>query len=114
MLFTSTNDNNDQPLCWCELKGKVIGGKKGKRCELPSANDNLGNLSDPEEKVFWAVFIPAITGDIKGDYRVIFKGDLVEDKDGNSVDANHLAPWLPDRRSGDGVEGGTFESWFTI
>ena len=33
------------------------------------------------------------------------------------VDANHLPPWFggaPDYRTGDGVEGGTFESWFML
>jgi DNA-binding beta-propeller fold protein YncE len=49
-----------------------------------------------------------------GEYRVILKGDLIRDELCRGVDANHLPPWLPERSSGDGVEGGTFESWFTI
>ena len=28
------------------------------------------------------------------------------------VDADHLPKWLPGRKSGDGIEGGTFASWF--
>jgi len=46
--------------------------------------------------------------------RVLLHGDLVSDKDGRAVDGNHLPPWLPKRRSGDGVEGGMFESWFEV
>lgn len=42
--------------------------------------------------------------------RVLLHGDLIADKDGRGVDGNHLPPWLPGRKSGDGVEGGLFES----
>jgi hypothetical protein len=32
-----------------------------------------------------------------------------------ALDANHMGPGLPQRcPTGDGIEGGTFESWFTI
>lgn len=46
--------------------------------------------------------------------RVILKGDLIQDEHHVGVDANHLPPWLPQRPTGDGVEGGTFESWLTV
>jgi competence ComEA-like helix-hairpin-helix protein len=46
--------------------------------------------------------------------RVVFKGDLVPDTEGRGVDANNLPFWLPDRPTGDGVEGGTMESYFTL
>jgi DNA-binding beta-propeller fold protein YncE len=46
--------------------------------------------------------------------RVVLKGDLIQDEHHLGVDANHLPPWLPQRPTGDGVEGGTFESWLTI
>jgi hypothetical protein len=41
-------------------------------------------------------------------------GDLIPDTNGNSVDGNHLAPYLPQRTTGDGIAGGLFESWFTV
>jgi hypothetical protein len=41
------------------------------------------------------------------------KGDFIRDERNVSVDANHLAPWLPNRLTGDRVAGGLFESWFT-
>jgi hypothetical protein len=52
--------------------------------------------------------------------RVLLHGDLIADQPpapgvaGRGVDGNHLPPWLPTRRSGDGIEGGLFESWFTV
>ena len=55
----------------------------------------------------------------KGLVRIRVKGDFIRGRHAvtgklHSVDADHLAPWLHGRRSGDGVEGGTFESWFTV
>jgi hypothetical protein len=58
-----------------------------------------------------------------GDYRVLLNGDFVEDVrfdpnqrpiPGKAVDADNLPTWVPNRRSGDQIEGGTFESWFTV
>ena len=40
-----------------------------------------------------------------------FNGRLLT---GGDLQADHLPEWLPKRKTGDGVEGGTFESWFTI
>jgi hypothetical protein len=47
-------------------------------------------------------------------FRVVLKGDFIRDVADKAVDADHLPLWLPKRASGDGVEGGTFESWFSI
>jgi hypothetical protein len=53
-----------------------------------------------------------------GDYRVVVKGDLIRDAAGSkkAVDANHMPPWFGSNnyKTGDGVAGGTFESWFTL
>ena len=47
--------------------------------------------------------------------RICLKGDFVRDtKKERALDGNHLPPWLPKRPTGDGIEGGTFESWFTL
>jgi hypothetical protein len=47
--------------------------------------------------------------------RVEVYGDLIRDEKGRGLDGNHLPPWLPAvSKTGDGVEGGLFESWFTI
>jgi hypothetical protein len=42
---------------------------------------------------------------------VTLRCDLIPDCRGRAVDGNHLRGTLP---SGDGVEGGTFESWFRV
>lgn len=47
---------------------------------------------------------------------VLVKGDFIRDNSAKQrgLDGNHLPPWVPARPSGDGIEGGTFESWFTV
>jgi hypothetical protein len=47
--------------------------------------------------------------------RVEVHGDLIRDEKGRGLDGNHLPPWLPIvKKTGDGVPGGRFESWFTV
>jgi hypothetical protein len=48
--------------------------------------------------------------------RVVVKGDFIRDASANplAIDGDHLPPWLPKRRTGDGITGGTFESWFLL
>jgi len=47
--------------------------------------------------------------------RVEVHGDLIRDGKGRGLDGNHLPPWLPNvSKTGDGVAGGLFESWFTV
>jgi hypothetical protein len=49
---------------------------------------------------------------------LLVKGDFIRDQSNNGVDGNHLPPWLPNYpnsgHTGDGIAGGTFESWFTL
>ena len=70
-----------------------------------------------------ALFVPRDRGFVLGDYWVILRGDFIEDvrKDaggkfvtGKGVDADNLPNWVADRRSGDQIEGGTFESWLAV
>jgi len=51
-----------------------------------------------------------------GEYRVIFRGDYVRGRGKRAVDADHLPRWVgsPGYRSGDGIEGGLFESWLVM
>jgi hypothetical protein len=48
--------------------------------------------------------------------RVIAKGDFIRDDSSKqrAIDGDHLPPWLPNCPTGDGIEGGTFESWIAI
>jgi hypothetical protein len=76
-----------------------------------------GIAANPDELVNGAQFLPqptAISHAPAGLYRVFLKGDLVRDQRDLAVDANHLPTWLPNRITGDGVEGGVFESWFRL
>lgn len=79
-------------------------------------------LVPADEEVNGALFQPFQEWS-DGDYRVILKGDFVEDArrdasgkfiPGKAVDGDHLPPWVPEAKSGDQIQGGTFESWFTI
>lgn len=76
----------------------------------------------PNVGVNGALFMPK-RGFPPGDYRVLVSGDFIEDArfdthqnpiPGKAVDGNNLPTWVPTRKSGDGIEGGTFESWFTV
>lgn len=69
----------------------------------------------PDEFVNGARFLAANVDRLPdGMYRVILEGDLIRDRGGRGVDANHLPKWLPKRPTGDGVEGGIFQSWFAL
>jgi DNA-binding beta-propeller fold protein YncE len=48
--------------------------------------------------------------------RIVARGDFIRDATEKlrAIDADHLPPWLNTRPTGDGIEGGTFESWFTL
>jgi DNA-binding beta-propeller fold protein YncE len=51
--------------------------------------------------------------------RVCVRSDFIRDSSDLALDGDHLPPWVPTtlpagRQSGDGIEGGTFESWFTL
>jgi DNA-binding beta-propeller fold protein YncE len=96
--------------CWCEVQPKAISG-----VHFPS----LCKLSEPQRVTATRPangvrFIPANRFQPEQRYRVLVKGDFIRTlADHKAVDADHLPEWLPTRPTGDGVEGGTFESWFT-
>jgi hypothetical protein len=51
--------------------------------------------------------------------RICVRSDFIRDAKDRAVDGDHLPLWVPTtpqpgRQSGDGIEGGTFESWFTL
>lgn len=92
--------------CWCEVPGRVV----------PGNFTPIGKVTNP----FSTSGASTVNGlRFEGDfsqgqqYRVIVKGNFIRDKSGKAVDADNLPDWVPNRPSGDGIQGGTFESWFT-
>jgi hypothetical protein len=50
-----------------------------------------------------------------GSYRVLLRADFLQDEAGRfAVDGNHIFGAVPVRRSGNGLQGGSFESWFYV
>lgn len=121
LLVQNPELSNALMTCWCELEGEISGvtvvlepGDAEGACRIVEVGDPvttgpvLGARLRP-------IQIPSV-----GPYRVVFKGDFVRRSDPDAegrrpaVDADHLPEYLPNRRSGDGVEGGTLESWFSL
>jgi competence ComEA-like helix-hairpin-helix protein len=119
-------NNEDGTYCYCNLDGKVdpvnvIPESGDLKCDM-RIKDVQG--SPPATG---ARFIPSTPGGSwgGGEYLVVVKGDFILGEktiklpDGRKVnpalDANHLGPGLPKRcPTGNGTEGGDFESWFII
>ena len=109
----------DGLICWCELPGHAHGVK----LDLEPEEEGTFRIVGVQEPHVHPTYETLVNGAIfradelsfdPGTLRVILKGDLIRDERGRGIDANHLPPWLPERVTGDGVEGGTFESWFTV
>jgi hypothetical protein len=96
-----------QLACWCELQGRVISGN------FTPLGDVNGAFAQAGGNVNGAIFVAENV--LPGEYRVLLKGDYVRAK-GDAVDADHLPPWVgsPNYITGDGIEGGLFESWLTL
>jgi DNA-binding beta-propeller fold protein YncE len=108
--------NSDSPVsCWCEARAERVKGLRlivdEQTCEIRGIDPDP--CEDADDLVNGAQFIP-IASLSAGEYRVMLKGDLIRDDQCRGLDADHLPPWLPERHTGDWVEGGTFESWFII
>jgi hypothetical protein len=123
-LMVLTSRQEEAPgrvlFCWCELRTKFVGGvhliPSGNGCPRLAINEQAP-VTGPDDLVNGAQIIPD-GGFPPGEYRVVLKGDYVRARSGDgklrALDGNHLAPWVPTRPTGDGIEGGTFESWFTV
>jgi DNA-binding beta-propeller fold protein YncE len=90
--------------CWCEVECDIRTGKFKTLCDVSSEFEESTGLVNG--------LMLRTTFDIAGNYRVLVKGDFIRDENDKAVDADHLPKWLPARKTGDGVAGGTFESWF--
>jgi hypothetical protein len=96
--------------CWCEVVGVV------KAVNFAVLGDASSPFTTATGLVNGVQFKPEREVLPPGVYRVLLKGDYVRGNDKRAVDANHLPPWVqhPTYRSGDGVEGGLFESWLEL
>jgi hypothetical protein len=105
--------------CWCEVGGTVGPG------DFSTVGNALSAFT--LAPVGFVGFVNGVNVDganlREGDYRVLLKGDYVRDQKKQGVDANHVPPWvpfppnpvqIPTYSSGDGAEGGLFESWFSL
>lgn len=98
-----------------DLPGSSTEGCEGRLAKLvPTGNDGIRGVR-----------FRIAEGEIerlnaRAELRVVVKGDFVrrfvKDDDGRhpALDGDHLPPHLPIRRSGNGTEGGDFESWFRL
>jgi hypothetical protein len=111
MVLVKHRDEQSGTDCWCELPVKRVGGVQFERDGEISKNPP--QITDLNAAVNGAQLVPGLSFSEKQEYRVVVKGNFIRDaKNGKGIDANHLPPWLPKRLTGDGTEGGTFESWF--
>jgi hypothetical protein len=96
--------------CWCEVAGEL----EPWMFRSPPCTIGEGGRSAPDANgIHFLVTTPMFE---LGRYRVVVDGDFIRDSNKNGVDADHLPPWFGSglTQSGDGIEGGTFESWFEV
>jgi DNA-binding beta-propeller fold protein YncE len=105
-------DDSTGARCWCEAPTRVLPGNftpvgvtTSTFTPGPDANGMANGV-----RIILSKPSPSIT-----QYRVQVLGDFIRDETNQrGLDADHLPPWLPNHPTGDGIEGGIFESWFTI
>jgi hypothetical protein len=107
-------DDHTGLTCWCEVSIRIEPLVLDTRCEI-----NAGfHVAQPAETVVTGVRIrPGSDTHLFGRCRVVVKGDFIRDSSSKerALDADHLPPWLLRKgKSGDGIEGGIFESWFDL
>ena len=94
--------------CWCQLIGEYSAFELNTPCRADSGKKPVTN------KINAILFKPSPGFISERSYRIRVIGDLIRDENKRAVDANHLPPYIPKRKSGDCIEGGTFVSWFTV
>jgi hypothetical protein len=104
--------------CWCQPQEmRIVAGRLEQRCNAHSpfhpVNAAPGVFADAVQIVLGSISpilqSPAVRVRVKGDF---IRGRHHVTGTFHGVDGNHLPDWLPVRKTGDGIEGGTFESWF--
>ena len=123
--YYETIDNTNFVLCWCQVPMVVAFASASTNPPGQIPTTGWAPLTNPQtfctavQMTLDAGTVSATTNFTHFDksrpslMRVILNGDLVRDESGTALDANHLPPWLPAQPTGDGIAGGTFESWFS-
>jgi len=107
--------------CRCPIKGKVVAVKVnniGADGRITDATVISSNTPDAIAFIFDDTFVKATFQQVDlSDLWVRLRGDFVVDTNKRAIDAEFVRAELPtgDRASGSkfGIQGGTFESWFT-
>lgn len=115
MVLVETLDEN-RLTCWCQLRPERVQRVRYEReCDLDGGFGEVP-ANAPDDLATGARYEPQTFDLLRPGRRprVIVQGDLIRDDRGRGCDLNHLPPWVPQRRTGDGIEGGVFESWFRL
>jgi hypothetical protein len=108
--------------CWCQLPAQIRPVKLAEKCKAGPEGAEPVEAKDPADGVHLQ---PQLTpGQTVNTFRVVVQGDFIRefDRPNRALDADHVPPWFHEPsppfapnggyRTGDRVEGGTFESWF--
>lgn len=109
---------------WLELATQIrVGGFEQGGCGVRGFSPNLIEVIDGVAYATGVeVRFPAQVLEEARVFRVRVLGDFIRDRRGRAADLDHLPDWLTNQdpaaptatRTGDGVPGGWFESWFTF
>lgn len=105
-----------QQATWSEAKIQVLPGNFATPGDVTSSFTGvapaLGTPANGLAIVVPEFFVTLVNTKI----RVELRGDFVRDMNSpaRAINVDHLPLWVPNRLTGDGIEGGTFESWFTL
>jgi len=120
-LLVPLTDSQSQATYWAELPVQVQAGNFATTGDISSqftveTNGPVNGLSIVYVATQNGGYVPPA-----GFMWVRIRGDFIRDMTGRAIDADHLPPWLTNPpppvqnvRTGDGIAGGTFESWFTL
>jgi hypothetical protein len=101
-------------LCWCNLVTEAVQPVMLERACDPEGGVKTSGAPLVDGLRWIAGGMPDAIRRNGAPARVLLHGDLIRDDKDRGVDGNHLPPWVPARRSGDGIEGGLFMSFFDI
>jgi DNA-binding beta-propeller fold protein YncE len=103
-------------IVWGEVPAKLQPTNFETLCDITSQTTSVGATCNAVELFFdLEGLLSALKLASDNTLRVEVHGDLIRDEKGRGLDGNHLPKWLPNvSKTGDGIPGGLFESWFTV